>query len=357
MNDKQNALDHEASRLAALMDYHILDTPQEPAFDDIVEVASIICQAPVAVINFIDKDRQWFKSVKGLSVRETPLDISICSHAILQPGLFVVPDTTQDERFASNPLVTGDPFLRFYAGALLKSPDGYPLGTLCVLDYHPRDIDQQQRFALQALANQVMAHMELMRSHREQKRLIAELESARHEMANLAATDVLTGLLNRRAFERRLRSTLASIKRGASPAALVMLDIDNFNQINDMYGHPVGDSAIKCFAERCRSIVRQADVLARWGGEEFMLLMPHTTVDEAYQAASRLRQLLASQAMIADTTEPLYVTASMGICSLDEASNLQYRLRDVDQLLYQAKERGRDCIALEGPSPDLGSSA
>ena len=352
MNDKQNSLDHETSRLAALMDYHILDTLQEPAFDDIVEIASIICQAPVAVINFIDKDRQWFKSVKGLSVRETPLDISICSHAILQPGLSVVPDTTQDERFASNPLVTGDPFLRFYAGALLKSSDGYPLGTLCVLDYHPRDIDQQQRFALQALANQVMAHMELMRSHREQKRLIAELESARHEMANLAATDVLTGLLNRRAFERRLRNTLASIKRGAPPAAIVMIDIDNFKQINDTYGHPVGDSVIKRFAKRCRSIVREADVLARWGGEEFMLLMPHTTVEEAYQAANRLRDKLARQPLVDNIAEPLYVTASLGICRLDEASELQEQLHAVDQLMYQAKERGRDCIAVEGELSD-----
>ncbi len=349
MNDEQKVQDHEASRLAALVEYHILDTPQDPLFDEIVELAAIICQAPIAVINFIDRNRQWFKAAKGLSVRETSLDISICAHVILQPGLFVVPDTTQDERFVSNPLVAGDPCLRFYAGAILKSHDGYPLGTLCVLDYHPRDIDQQQRFALQALANQVMAHMELMRSHREQKRLIAELENARRKMSKLAATDVLTGLLNRRALERRLNNTLASIKRGAAPAAIVMIDIDYFKQINDTYGHPVGDRVIKRFAERCRSIVRQADVLARWGGEEFMLLMPHTTLDEAYQAANRLREKLARHPLIANIAEPLYVTASMGICSLEEANDLQERLNVVDQLLYQAKEQGRDCIVLEQP--------
>lgn len=346
MTNKKNPLDHEGSRLAALLDYHILDTPQEPAFDGIVEVASIICQTPIAVINFIDHDRQWFKSAKGLSVRETPLDVSICTHALLQPGLFVVPDTTEDERFANNPLVTGEPFLRFYAGALLESHDGYPLGTLCVLDDHPRDIDPQQRFALQALANQVMAHLELMRSHREQKRLIAELESARREMADLAATDLLTGQLNRRAFEQRLRSALALIKRSAAPAALVMIDIDNFKQINDTYGHPVGDSVIKRFAKRCRSIIRESDVLARWGGEEFMLLMPNTTIDAAYQAVNRLLQLLADQAIVKIAGKPIYVTASMGICALDETSDLEERLHVVDRLLYQAKNQGRNCIAL-----------
>jgi len=349
MTTPKDALDVEALRLAALADYHILDTPREAPFDDIVEVASIICNAPVAVINFIDRDRQWFKAVKGLSVRETPLDISICSHAIMQPGLFVVPDTTQDERFSSNPLVKGDPFLRFYAGALLESHDGHPLGTLCVLDYQPRDLEPQQRFALQALANQVMAHLALMRSHQQQKRLISELENARRKMANLAATDALTGLLNRRAFERRLRSTLALIKRGDRPAALLMIDIDNFKQINDTHGHPMGDKVIKRFAQRCLSIVRQADVLARWGGEEFILLMPSTTAGEAHQAAKRLRQLLAEKPMLADITEPLYVTASIGICALGDTSDLQERLRVVDQLLYQAKEQGRDCIVLEDP--------
>jgi len=134
------SVEQEDQRLLALHRYQILDTPEDPAFDDIVEVASLICEAPVAVINFIDRNRQWFKSEKGLGIRETPLDVSICAHAILQPGLFVVPDTTLDPRFSNNPLVTDHPYLRFYAGALLVSSDGYPLGTLCVLDYTPRTL-------------------------------------------------------------------------------------------------------------------------------------------------------------------------------------------------------------------------
>src|SRR5690606_24729967 len=116
----------EDERLAALHAYGILDTPPEESFDALTRIAAYICKAPIAVINFVDRDRQWFKSEIGLGVRETPLDVSICAHAILQPGLFVVPDTTQDARFADNPLVTGSPHLRFYAGALLESDQGHP---------------------------------------------------------------------------------------------------------------------------------------------------------------------------------------------------------------------------------------
>src|SRR5829696_2057035 len=146
----------EAERLSALDSYQVLDTPPEPAFDDIARIAAHVCAAPIAVVNFIDEQRQWFKAEIGLGVRETPLDVSICAHAILQPGLFVVPDTTRDSRFNCNPLVTGEPHLRFYAGALLQTPEGLPLGTVCVLDYQPRTLTDEQAFTLQALARQVM---------------------------------------------------------------------------------------------------------------------------------------------------------------------------------------------------------
>jgi PAS domain S-box-containing protein len=156
----------EAERLSALDSYGVLDTPPERDFDEVVQLAAQLCEAPFAVVNLIAENRQFFKAEIGLGVRETPLDVSICAHAILQPGLFVVPDTTRDPRFASNPLVTGAPHLRFYAGALLETEDGLPLGTLCVLDSVPRPagLTAQQRFALDVLARQVMAQLELRRA-------------------------------------------------------------------------------------------------------------------------------------------------------------------------------------------------
>ncbi len=153
----------EAQRLAALRRYDILDTPREKEFDDIVAIVSAICDTPISVINLIDEGRQWFKAEVGLGVRETPLPASICAHAILQKDLFIVPDTLKDPRFADNPLVTGDPRLRFYASALLETSEGLPLGTICVLDYKPRVLNDNQTGLLRVMASQIMKLLESRR--------------------------------------------------------------------------------------------------------------------------------------------------------------------------------------------------
>lgn len=162
-----NRPDNEAERLDALRRYEILDTPSQAGFDDITEIAAQLCQTPVALISLVDEDRQWFKSRCGLTMRQTSRDVAFCSHAILEPEVFVVPDATVDERFADNPLVTGEPHIRFYAGAPLMTPDGYEIGTLCVIDRKPRELDDQQRSALEALSRQVVAQLELRRTARE----------------------------------------------------------------------------------------------------------------------------------------------------------------------------------------------
>lgn len=171
----------ETQRVASLHAYGILDTPREAVFDDITRIASAICEVPIAVVNLIDAERQWFKSEIGLGVRETPLATSICAHAILEHDYLEVPDTTQDPRFAHNPLVTGEPRLRFYAGALLKTPDGQPLGTVCVLDTTPRALTLSQVETLRALARQVMAQLEL-------RRMLASSEALNRHRARVMAT-------------------------------------------------------------------------------------------------------------------------------------------------------------------------
>jgi PAS domain S-box-containing protein len=154
----------ERDRLKAIEGYEILDTPKEEEFDDIVRMAAEACNVPLSLITFVAEGRQWFKAAFGTTLQETPLGVSICSHAIRQEDLFVVPDTTKDERFSHNPLVTGDPNIRFYAGALLKTPEGLPLGTVCVLDYMPRTLTAKEQSSLKALARQVMTQMELRRT-------------------------------------------------------------------------------------------------------------------------------------------------------------------------------------------------
>jgi GAF domain-containing protein len=180
----------EKKRLKVLWQYEVLDTVPEEVFDDLTELAARICEAPIALISLVDESRQWFKSKVGTSVSETARDISFCTHAILQSGLFIVPDAAQDERFAKSPLVVSEPKIRFYAGAPLITPDGYALGTLCVIDKVPRELREDQKQALLILARHVVSQLELRRRSRElaearqeDAKLRREVEALRAELA------------------------------------------------------------------------------------------------------------------------------------------------------------------------------
>ena len=154
---------NEDERLETLRLYNILDTVPEKAFDDLTWLASRVCKTPIALMSIIDRDRQWFKSKSGLNVPETPREIAFCAHAILQPEPLVIPDATLDRRFAENPLVTDSPNIRFYAGARITTANGYALGTVCVIDREPRHLHPDDVSALEMLARQAGALLELRR--------------------------------------------------------------------------------------------------------------------------------------------------------------------------------------------------
>jgi GAF domain-containing protein len=181
---------NESKRLKILWQYEVLDTVPEEVFDDLTELAARICEAPIALISLVDEKRQWFKAKVGVTISETSRELSFCAYAITQSDLFIVPDATQDKRFANNPLVTSDPKIRFYAGAPLITPDGHALGTLCVIDKVPRELRPEQKQALRILARHVVTQLELRRRscelvdvRGENLRFKGELEKARAELA------------------------------------------------------------------------------------------------------------------------------------------------------------------------------
>lgn len=213
-------------RLAALRSYEILDTPREAEFDELVELAAQICDAPISVVNLIEDHRQWFKAEVGLGIRETPLDVSICRHVLLQPGITIIPDLRDDPRMCANPLVTADAGLRFYAGCLLETSEGHGIGTLCILDRFPRVLSKHQQSALKTLANQVMAQLELRRSLRQKTQLLEQKEMLLKEVNhrtknNLQLIVGLIQLQHRHLRDQEARTALMDTSRRIMSIAAV----------------------------------------------------------------------------------------------------------------------------------------
>jgi two-component sensor histidine kinase len=207
---------NETDRLAALKSYRILDTPPEAPFEDLVRLAARICAAPISLISFVAEHLQWFKAEVGLGLKETPLDRSCCVR-LLQPGLTIVRDLAADLRFHSHPLVTGEPHLRFYAGAVLETPEGFPIGTVCVLDHGPRDLSEDQAYTLTTLARQVMSQLELRRSLADRDEALEVSRRVERRQALLV-----------RELHHRVRNTLAVVQSLLGTTARRTGSVDEF---------------------------------------------------------------------------------------------------------------------------------
>jgi GAF domain-containing protein len=202
----------EVERLRTLRSYKILDTKPEERFDELTRLAALICGVPISLISLIDTDRQWFKSRFGLDVQETPRAQAFCTHAIMQPELFVVPDASKDERFANNPLVTGDLNIRFYAGEPLAARDGHVLGTLCVIDHVPHTLTDAQKEALKIVGRLVIANFELRRDLQELKEGLAAGDAAKRPSDVPANLDEIISRL------QDVASDLQAVRAGTKPA-------------------------------------------------------------------------------------------------------------------------------------------
>ena len=204
---------NEAERLNTLRGYGILDTHPEDRFDDLTGLAASICGTPIALISLVDEDRQWFKSKLGVEMCQTPRVDAFCAHSIMSPELFVVPDASQDPRFAANPLVLGEPRIRFYAGAPLAAPNGHNLGALCVIDRVPRQLSSEQLESLRILSRQVIAQVVLGRNLHDLAIVLREKEDLEHDMEKLiqdfqeasATIHTLKGLIPMCAWCKKVR--------------------------------------------------------------------------------------------------------------------------------------------------------
>ncbi|MFC0385106.1 putative bifunctional diguanylate cyclase/phosphodiesterase [Muricoccus vinaceus] len=319
----------ERERIAALRRLDILDTAPDAVYDAFTELARSVCGTPIAALSLVDTDRQWFKSVLGLPLQQTSRDHAFCAHAIMRPDhVMVVPDALLDDRFASNPLVTGMPGIRFYAGAPLLDRDGFVLGSLCVIDREPREVDRDMVAKLAQIAAGASATL--------------QLHGCMRELSRMALVDPLTGLANRAAFDRRLEESCA----GTGSAALLMFDIDRFKGINDLFGHPGGDRALCEVARRLRAVARAGDMVARFGGDEFAILCGEgASVDAALAIAGRVHAALADTFQIDGQVVPLRTSIGVAVAPR-HASGAEELVAASDAALYAAKRAGRGITRL-----------
>ncbi len=240
---------NEKERLTKLKEYNILDTPEEESFDEIVKLASIICKVPMSTITLIDEKRQWFKAKVGLKYQETSREIAFCAHVINGDDLMIINDAAEDERFADNPMVTSDPDIRFYAGMPLITPDGNKLGTICVIDNVPRTLTEEQKFALQILAKNVITLLELRLKNSNLSDTLTTLYSQSNEIERI--NNINTRLLSILAHD--LKNPLGVIQ-----------------QVTDMYlaGQISSDDMNEIFTELKKNVKNALDMLnevLQWG--------------------------------------------------------------------------------------------
>ena len=326
----------EQTRLEALHRLEVLDTPPEETFDRLTRITKSALDMPIVLISLVDKDRQWFKSRQGLDVQETSREVSFCAHAIVHDEPLIVRDALKDDRFALNPLVTGEPNIRYYAGIPLETPDGHNIGTLCAIDRKPRDLAPDQIEMLQDLA-----------------RLVIDAFMLRQ----IAETDSLTGAQTRLGFERDVNREIERSRRYGGSASVIAIDLDHFKSINDTFGHQAGDRVLQAVVRICKQNIRCVDLVCRLGGEEFVIYLPETDILGAKHVAKKLRKIM-EETPISFNGNEIRFTASFGVARYsDRTHTFNDLLHQADYALYEAKTSGRNKVICYSDRLKLGRIA
>lgn len=312
----------EQQRIQALQALAILDTPEEYRFDRITRLAKRLFDVSVSLISFVDIERQWFKSHPDYETPETSREVSFCAHALGFQDIFVVNDARKHHRFKENALVTHsqDPIL-FYAGCPLQLESGERIGTLCLIDHQPREFSDQEKIVLKQLA----------------KLVEEELEADEYQ-----DIDNLTKLFNRSGFERRARSMLTIAKRSQIGIYLLLIDIDNFRHFNEIYGHTAGDKALIVIADLLRECFRQSDIIGRFSGDEFSVLMINRQDQHPIELTNIIERFqieLDNTVNKTIATGSLKLNISIGIATATNGPDFGYSklLYEAEHNLHQAK--------------------
>lgn len=332
----------EEKRLASLRKMRILHTPAEEVFDRITKVTQRIFNVPVVYISLVAEDYQWVKSKIGSLGHDEPQDLSICGHVVYSNEMVMVEDVREDARFSDNDYICNALNIRFYAGRPLRNGDGYIVGALCMVDHAPRKITEDDYETLDAIGHWVESVFSARGLSRSMDGLLSELSDARRD----SMTDPLLQIWNRGAIEDIMRREADQARRQNGSVAILMADIDYFKKINDVYGHQAGDTALVSVVKSLRKHLRSYDSLGRYGGEEFVIILPSTSEKDAVKLAERLRRAVEKTPVKIGDGE-INCTISMGVCvadfSLSEHDIVQTQLA-ADMALLQAKKNGRNRV-------------
>jgi diguanylate cyclase (GGDEF)-like protein len=331
-----------------LLELHTLDvfyTPLEERFERITRSARRLLKVPVAAVTILSRDKQWFKSVNGWAVSELPIKQSLCTWTVHDDQVTIIPDTRKDPRFAQHPLVIDKPRFRFYVGCPLRDKTGAATATFCVFDIKPRSFSAEDMQSLRDMS--AMAQQELLSDQLSsaQAELVSKLGVARRE----ALFDPLTRVWNRRGATPFLRTTLAKAEEDNTHVSVCAIDLDKFKHINDSYGHQAGDKVLSKLAALLVSSVRPEDIVCRYGGDEFILILPGVDGKRATQIAERARRII-SESPIRTRDGDIYITISIGCASRNAGEHISPEdlIRRADSALLSCKASGRNRVGFAG---------
>jgi len=309
--------------------------PNEEELDRVTRTAQRLFGAPIVLVTLVDRDRQWFKSCIGLTVRETPRAISFCGHAIVQDEPLIVEDALSDARFADNPLVLRKPKIRSYAGRPLRNSENFAIGTLCVLDRKPRKWSAEARQTLDDLGHWVEAIFATTHLSHAQRTALAELELAKQD----ATMDPLLHVWNRCAIVDILHREAKRALRNHDPLSVLMVDVDHLDSPDKGCAQPTSDEVLEVAARAMRTAIRPYDAVGRYEGDEFMVVLPESDRTVAAVVANRLRRKIEALSSAFDSTN-LSCKVSTGTASIEKSGGSQavdILVASADEALHSAK--------------------